>query len=174
VLQGPAKWLFGNLHPWSVFTGCTRKEIISAFALPSCRALIVLCDPVKHMFKVADGMVRLEDLTRGHSCLSESLSLVVVTNDASTATSVEEPGVAARLCLEHGCRRVLRMDLPPGTSITAEHHRLVQIYLEKLLLAFEWRMRYPYALALRMAQEEALSCHFPPVVWASLTLLGAP
>ncbi|RNF23845.1 hypothetical protein TcG_01197 [Trypanosoma cruzi] len=174
VLQGPAKWLFGNLHSWSVFTGCTRKEIISAFALPSCRALIVLCDPVKHMFKVADGMVRLEDLTRGHSCLSESLSLVVVTNDASTATSVEEPGVAARLCLEHGCRRVLRMDLLPGTSITADHHRLVQIYLEKLLLAFEWRMRYPYALALRMAQEEALRCHFPPVVWASLTLLGAP
>ncbi|RNF21258.1 uncharacterized protein Tco025E_03441 [Trypanosoma conorhini] len=171
--QDPAKWRPGTSHSWTLFTGCTRKEIISAFSSPSARVLMVLCDPVEHMFKVADGMVRLKDLTRGHQCLSESLSLVVVTNDASTPTSAGEPGVAARLCLDHGCRRVLRIDLLPGTSITGDHQRLVQIYLDKLRMALEWRMRYPYALALRMTQEEARRCQFPLLIWGSLTLLGA-
>ncbi|ESL05581.1 hypothetical protein TRSC58_06765 [Trypanosoma rangeli SC58] len=171
--QSPAKWRHCAFSHRTSFTGCTRKEIISAFSSPSARALMVLCDPVEHMFKVADGMVRLEDLTRGHSYLSQSLNLVVVTNDASIATSIEEPGVAARLCLDHGCRRVLRIDLLSGASITEDHQRLVQIYLEKLQLALEWRMRYPYALALRMTQEEARRFQFPPLIWASLTLVGA-
>ncbi|RNF04451.1 hypothetical protein TraAM80_05166 [Trypanosoma rangeli] len=171
--QSPEKCRHCTFYHWTSFTGCTRKEIISAFSSPSARALMVLCDPVKHMFKVADGMVRLEDLTRGRPYLSESLNLVVVTNDASIATSIEEPGVAARLCLDHGCRRVLRIDLLSGASITEDHQRLVLMYLEKLRLALEWRMRYPYALALRMTQEAARRLQFPPLIWASLTLVGA-
>ncbi|CBH16364.1 hypothetical protein, conserved [Trypanosoma brucei gambiense DAL972] len=162
-----------NAGTWTVFSGCTRKELVSAFGSPSCRALMLLCDPVGHKFKVADGMVGLADVIRDNPSLSETLDLVVITNERSTMTSVEEPGTAARLCLQYGYPRVIRVDLPPGTGVTTAHLRLLHAYYEKLSMTLEWRMRYPYALALRMAQEEALRLGFPPTVCASLTLIGA-
>ncbi|KAH9578327.1 hypothetical protein LSM04_002459 [Trypanosoma melophagium] len=160
-------------NPWTLFTGCTRKEMISAFASPCCRALMILCDPVEHMFKVADGMVRLADVTRTQPRLPESLDIIVITSDRTTAPSAVEPGVAARLCLHHGCRRVLRVDLPQGNSITFAHEQVLRMFLGKLELTLRSRMRYPYALALRMAQTEARRIGYDPVVWAAFTLIGA-
>nr|CCC94255.1 conserved hypothetical protein [Trypanosoma congolense IL3000] len=156
-----------------VLAGCTRKELISVFSSPSCRFLFMLCDPVGCMFKVADGMVCLSDMTRGHHSISSSLDLVAVTSDCSTAPTAAEPGTAARLCLEHGCPRVLRIDVAQDVGVTPAHLSLLRIFCLKLTVTLEWGMRFPFALALRMAQEEALRCGYSLEICASFTLVGA-
>nr|CCC52138.1 conserved hypothetical protein [Trypanosoma vivax Y486] len=162
-----------NPCPWTIFYGCTRKELISAFDIDSCKVLMLLCDPVEGMFKVADGVVRLLDFVRGKDSLADTIELVVITADRAQTVGIDEPGASARLCLSHGCRRVLRVDLASGTSITSAHLQFLHLYFEKLRTVLQWRLRYPYALALRMAQRDAQHSSLSSKVCAAFTLVGA-
>jgi hypothetical protein len=161
---------------WKHHVGCTRKELSLIFANPEMRTCWILSDPADGGFRCVDGNVLVNELVQGApgGFVPPSLELLVITNDRTQRPSIHAMGTAASLCLQHGCKRVLRVDLAHGSSVSLLHQQLLRQYLEALQAALDARLDHPYALALQAVQAEALKAHAPHHVWGSLTLVGLP
>ncbi|CCW66241.1 unnamed protein product [Phytomonas sp. Hart1] len=176
---------------WSIHAGCTRKELLNAFADPQNHVIMALNSPVDDRLKVADGVIGLRDLAsaRGQetgegetSCCSgactahglDHLELLVIAVDRGVSTSETEPVGALSLCLELRCTRVLLLNIITGTSINSMHKEFLVLYLKHLDLVRRYDLKFPYALALRMTLRKAIEKEWPVKLWGAFTLVGAP
>jgi hypothetical protein len=171
-------------HPgWTTVYGGTRKELTNKITNPKCRIGMILSDPIDG-FRVLDGSVQLSEIASAHIGGSAGaggpafpppdMELLVITCDRSIAPSLHDPGYAAKICCLYNCKRVLRVDLAHGQSITLQHQQLLDIYLTLLDNMLLWDLCYPFASALQAAQAEAIRRGMPPHIWGSLTLVGIP
>ncbi|CCW63149.1 unnamed protein product [Phytomonas sp. EM1] len=187
---------------WAIHAGCTRKELLHAFADSDNRVIMALNTPVDDRLKVADGVIGLRDLASarareagegekdskggggaaaggggGGGCAAHGLQhlrLLVMTVDRGVSASVTEPAGALSLCLKLRCPRALLLDVITGTAINAMHKEFLVLYLSHLEVVERWEMKFPYALALRMTLGKVIERGWPVTVWGAFTLIGAP
>jgi tetratricopeptide (TPR) repeat protein len=161
---------------WRQFVGCTRKELAQAFSNPAMRSCWILCDATDAGFRCVDGNMLVTELAQNcpGGVVPPTVELLVVTNDRTQRPTIHAMGPAATLCLQHGCKRVLRVDLAQGASISHLHLQVLRMFLDTLQLAQEKKLSNAYAVALQAVQAEAAKTHMPPHIWGSLTLVGLP
>lgn len=130
----------------------------------------------------------------------QHLELLVLAVDRSVAPSAAEPGITAKLCAQLHCPRILRVDVltahsaagtshkdstsvkdsncivpvKPHIGVTMQHQLFFAMFMAHLQRAKRWRLRFPYALALRLSVKEAVQQGMPANIWGAFTLVGAP
>lgn len=100
------------------------------------------------------------------------LDLLIMISDRSFYSTVDDPGTAARLCLQLGCHRILRVTLMHNMMLQPEHKQFMMAFLDNVEKAKRWNMQHCYALALRMTIASMRARGVGSNVWGAFTLIG--
>ncbi|KAG5495119.1 hypothetical protein JKF63_02172 [Porcisia hertigi] len=106
--------------------------------------------------------------------LCTHMDLLILTANRSQYPTVSDPGASAKLCMELGVHRVLRLNILHGLSPNDEQCTFIALYLANLKKVMRWSLRNPYAVALRTTIAEARKLGMSSNTWGAFTLMGNP
>ncbi|CBZ29952.1 conserved hypothetical protein [Leishmania mexicana MHOM/GT/2001/U1103] len=106
--------------------------------------------------------------------LCSHVDLLILTANRSQYPTVSDAGASAKLCMELGVHRVLRLNILHGLLPNDEHHAFIALYLANLKKVMRWMLKNPYAVALRTTMAEARRLGMSSNTWGAFTLVGVP